>query len=488
MGFMPETIDDDDAEREQKPGRFLWNCCFRFRNVARYAIPVGSPWLIVLSIAAAGISLWALLNNWILALFWPSLLAETANLGTYLLLLLPCGIALGMLYYWVVGGLIGMLASIAGINLSVQSVRHLVLFAGFPLYMISVVVAFWLSFFGEIEGVLLDRGGHDASFLSDLLEFGAALWLLACAVLSVLRLYGALRDQGAAAIPTLLVGACTPVVMLAVPTLLLAFPSFATQAIADNIVELEHNQSSGHPIWKRYFAQLGRRLIPENDPANYLRFAMMDMPAADFFGPSPDQYLSYLDSLEHLAPPDSPVFQQIRARSALIRGETATAVAAYSNLVGRDSTDHYHRRKLIEVLLTEENESFDPQAAFPHALFLTRATGLRQDEALYGTCRYHMGDYREAYAILHPLMMSDQRDSQVTYLLALTSMELKRYKMAIRLFDLSLNSEVRNQSFVLRYGRHVNQLKDSIQVLEGWKTTGSDVKARGEQIIRVDEE
>ncbi len=489
MSFLQETKDEDLSARERKPSHFLWNCFFRFRNVARYAIPVEQPWLIVIAIAIAGISLWALLNNWILALFWPSLLEETANLITYLLLLLPCGIALGMLYYWGAGGLMGLLVSMTGINLSVQSVRHLVLFAGVPVYMISIIAAFWLSFFGEIESFLRMSSGPDTSVVFKILEFGVALWLLACAVLSVLRLHGALRDQGGPSFPTFVVGVCAPVILLAGPTLVLRLPSFATQAIADNIEELVHeNESAANPVAERHYAQLGRRLIPESDPSNYLRFAYLDRAQGIVFGAHRDRQLNFLDSLKQIAPPDSRVFHQIAAELGVRSGDFESACLSYASIVERDSLDHYHRRKLVYLLLDERSSAFNPEAAFSHALYLSRATGLRQDEALYGTCRYHMGDYKEAYAILHPLMMSDQRDSQVAYFLALTSMELKRYKMAIRLFDMSLNSEVRNQSFVLQYGRYVNELKDSIQVLARQKSISLENKAPGEQVIRFDED
>ncbi len=489
MSFLQETIDEDLSARERKPSIFLWNCFFRFRNVARYAIPVEQPWLIIVFIAIAGISLWALLNNWILVLFWPSLLEQTANLYTYLLLLLPCGFAMGMLYYWVAGGLMGLFVSMTGINLSVQSVRHLVLFAGVPVYMISLIAAFWLSFFGEIDSILRLSSGPDASVVFKILEFGVALWLLACVVLSVLRLYGALREQRGPGFSTFLVGVCAPLILLAVPTLLLRLPSFATQQIADNLEQLAHDsESSKNPVGQRYFAQLGMRLLPASDPSNYLRFAMLDLAPGIVFGTHRDQELNYLDSLKQLAPPDSRVYHQIAAELGERNGDFESARRSYTAIVERDSLDIYHRRKLVNLLLNEETTAFDPGAAFPHALYLTRSTGLRRDEAHYGVCRYHMGDYKEAYAILHPLMMSDQRDSQVVYMLALTSMELKRYKMAIRLFDMSLNSEVRNQSFVYRYGRYVNELKDSIQVLVRQKTSALDVKAPGESVVRTDEE
>ena len=467
MDLQLEAEDRDQPVRKQKLGRVVFNCLFRFRSFASSSIPVGSPWLVVLLIFASGLCLWGYLNSWLLPLFWPSLLEYTFERSSNALMFLPGGLIVGILFYWLFGGLIWVAALLAGLGLGYKSVRHIVLFAGVPMYLVAFGVLL-LSLFINLLGVQpLKLGGINDWTVGNLIVIGFIVVLLTLAIITVLRLHSALRGENGTTFSSFCIGIVLPIIMHLSFTWLTRNPSFVTQIMADNIEKAMHeNMSVYGPVAPRRFVTLGVDFIPKSDKLNHLRFAYMGVPWYGLDLTRGTNPLDYLDSLRNEAPRDSRVYQQIRAEIGLRREDYQAAVRGYSNLIQRDSNELYYRSRLVQLLLKTSSEVYDPQGALLHVLYLRRAEDKRLYELLYGACLYHLGRYPEAYDVLYPLTESDPSDSPTLFLTARTCAELGRYDMALRLLDQTVNSEERNEWFVQSQAAFIDELRELITELD----------------------
>lgn len=467
MDLELNTEDRDQSVREQQPRRAVFNCCFKFRRFTRYSIPVDNPWLTMLMIFIAGLCIWGLAANWLLSIFWPSLLGHSLENGLFALHSIPCGFIVGVLFYWLFGGLMWVASHLARFGLSFKTVRHIVLFAGVPIYLLALgCVSFSIGM--NVLGIQpFKLGGINNWTSGTLFMIGFVILFVASLILSMLRLHDGLRGENNTTFSSFCLGIMLPVILFLSLTKLTRNPSFVTQIMADNIEKAMHDKMSKFgPVAPRQFVSLGIELIPDSDKVNHLRFAFMGLPSYGLDLTRGMSQLDYLDSLRNEAPRDSRVYQQIRAEIGLHRKDYLAAVRGYSNLIKSDSNDSFHRQRLVLLLLSPEIDGYDPETAITHVQYLRRAADKRLYEMLYGACLFHLGNYSEAYDILLPLTENDPLDSPTLFLMARTCAELGRYGEALRLLDQAANSEDRNEWFVQTRMAVFDELRELIKVLD----------------------